>query len=224
MKTVFLQNYQHLKRLTFAAAVCALLIMARIKITHSLFGLFLIWNLFLALVPLGITWTMLYYKSLLQKPILLSLLTFIWVLFLPNAPYVFTDFVHLKMNTTGQYLFDFILILAFSSLALYAGLISVVAMQKIWKPKINSVMLHMLTFIIFCLCGYGLYLGRVLRYNSWDVLTNPLALLHDVWYFVINPFDNWPILVVSASLGLLLTLIYTVLKSLKLLNTDETNP
>tara|TARA_R110002020_G_scaffold399444_2_gene609322 strand:- start:3 stop:506 length:504 start_codon:yes stop_codon:yes gene_type:complete len=166
---------------------------------------------------------MLHYKSLLENRIPLSLLTFIWLLFLPNAPYLFTNFVHLGMNTTVQYIFDFLLILAFAILAIYAELISVVELLKIWKPKINRAVLQILTFVIFCLCGYSLYWGRILRYNSWDVLTNPLILIQDVWYFVINPLANWPILVVSIILGLVLILIYTALKQLIELNTDETN-
>ncbi len=86
--------------------------MVRIKITGSYFFLFLVWNLFLALIPFAIS-TYLVSKPEISK-VRLFLWATVWLLFLPNAPYIVTDLVHLKLHNPFWGWFDVLLLVSFA--------------------------------------------------------------------------------------------------------------
>jgi uncharacterized membrane protein len=158
---------------------CALLLF-RMMVTESIFYGFLIWNLVLAVVPYLLTYIMLANKSITSKKHLLLPFTAIWLLFLPNAPYIITDFLHLKIEAGMPEWFDILLLASFAFSGLLFGFLSIEAMHGIWQQKYNQ---KKASIFIFCCCllsGVGIYLGRFLRYNSWDILINTVALLTDV--------------------------------------------
>ena len=223
MKDFINAKFSTLSYIFTALLVCFFLVVFRIKTTHEFFGLFLIWNLFLAFIPLGIAWWISNCKPLAQNAFYKGFFTFLWLLFLPNAPYVLTDFVHLERKSDLQFIYDFTLLTFFSLFSLYMGLLSLVVMHEFWKPKLKKKVLQILPFLIFTLCGYGIYLGRILRFNSWDLFTRPLTLFKEVAYFIKHPFENWPILAISLFLGLMLTVMYNLLKPF-LINANDTQP
>lgn len=156
---------------------CVLLLAIRMKLTHSLFLAFLVWNLFLAAVPLAISQLIINSKTLHKRLYLYPLLV-CWLLFLPNALYLITDFVHLYKDNSIPVWFDILLIATFSFTGMLFGLQSMYNIYLL-AVKRNGLMKSRLFMMAVCLlCGFGIYLGRYLRYNSWDALHRPFALLN----------------------------------------------
>lgn len=136
----------------------------------------MLWNLFLASVPL--IWSAAFRSALERKHAFLAgTYFFLWLIFFPNAPYLLTDLIHLgeRPNTPLWYLMAVLLFCAGTGTLLgYLSLLDIhTAIQRRWGKTIGwSVVTASLM-----LCGFGIYVGRFLRWNSWDALTNPLELL-----------------------------------------------
>ena len=168
------------------ASICTLLLfnfsllLFRMVVTESIFYGFLIWNLFLAGVPYLVTYIMLANERITRKKLLLLPFSAIWLLFLPNAPYILTDFLHLKTGAGLPEWFDILLLASFAFSGLLFGFLSMDAMHGIWQQKYNQKKAWIFIFCCCLLSGVGIYLGRFLRYNSWDILSNPVALGTDV--------------------------------------------
>lgn len=157
-----------------------ILLCVRIKITHSFSYLFMVWNLFLAYLPLAITILMVNNVKLIERKVLYYPLLFSWLLLLPNAPYIITDFIHLKIETSVPVWFDILLLISFTSGGILAGLASMKHMFSIISIKTNPLAAWLITAITCMLTGFGIYVGRYLRYNSWDIISNPGELFADI--------------------------------------------
>lgn len=182
MITTLSRFYFSNRKLNFILIMCSfyafVLLLLRAKITHSIFLFFLIWNLFLACIPYVIS-TYLYFNSPttnLKKGILYS----IWLLFIPNSFYILTDFVHLKHTESTIFYYDLLIIAVYASLGFTFGIISFQQMLTSANTYINHKLMNLgLPFICF-LIGFGVYIGRELRYNSWDILHKPITLIVDL--------------------------------------------
>jgi uncharacterized membrane protein len=141
--------------------------------------MFLIWNLFLAVIPFLLT-TYLKTRNLLENKFKNGLIILIWLLFLPNSFYIITDFVHLSLSNSYTFWYDLVLISSYSSLGFLLGIISLQDFENSLSDKFNTSICSILIFGISILSGFGIYLGRILRYNSWDILKNPIDLLEDL--------------------------------------------
>jgi uncharacterized membrane protein len=168
--------------------------------------LFLLWNLSLAAIPffIAITLPRLRNYKLLQFGAL-----GLWLLFFPNAPYILTDLIHLD-HSKGFDWYDTILILcagiagvkfAFDSLdiTLYELKLS---FPKVPKGLVVSTALG--------LASFGVYLGRYLRYNSWDVLTKPKNLLYSCFQLFRNPMEHKQAWLMIGIFGSFLFLLYQI--------------
>jgi uncharacterized membrane protein len=151
---------------------CLTLILMRIIKTGHYSFVFLFWNLLLAWLPL-------FFVRLIKDPEK-KMQNFVWlmlsVLFLPNAPYILTDLFHLKKQLLAPLWFDTILILSFA----FTGLMYfILALEKILEEArrlFPSFVIALAKPALFLATGYGIYLGRFLRYNSWDLLIHPFRL------------------------------------------------
>ncbi|MFN6946699.1 MAG: DUF1361 domain-containing protein [Cytophagaceae bacterium] len=165
------------------SAMCCVLLAIRVYLTHQFMYIFLIWNLFLALIPLGLAYKL--YKVSKRYPgryFLMLSLGIMWLLFFPNAPYLITDFIHLKETQLIPLWYDAFLLFSFAVTGLLCGLISLHFVHEACQKIVNSrVSWIIVTFVLF-LSGYGIYLGRVLRWNSWDIFFNTKNLLMDAIY------------------------------------------
>ncbi|MFD2826643.1 DUF1361 domain-containing protein [Leeuwenhoekiella polynyae] len=204
MKEFILTKYTTLKHLFIALLVCFLLLVFRVKTTHDYFGLFLVWNLFLAFIPLGIVWFIQFNKKLFLNPIKKFFVLVLWLLFLPNAPYVLTDLIHLSYSTSQWFVYDAIVILTFAGISLYFGYQSILELRRLLKNTINKKLLNIATISVFILCGFGIYLGRVVRFNSWDLVTNPFELFTTILQFLINPVKHKLVWLFTLAFGILL--------------------
>lgn len=185
IKLLFLKRFKALSIITTASLFSLILLMVRIKLTHSFHLLFLVWNLFLAVIPYAIT-IYLTNNSKLNKW-LLMLWFVVWLLFLPNAPYIVTDLIHLRVSYDIIWL-DIIVIMSFAITGLLLFFLSVEDMMQILK-KYSSIKTIKYTAVVVCfLSGFGVYLGRFLRYNSWEILSKPQMLFEDIFSLVTHPF------------------------------------
>ena len=150
------------------------MVMARVLYTHDLYYVFLLWNLFLAAVPLIISNRI--YRRHRDYGIGIFVLLFLWLLFLPNAPYIITDLVHLYHRPPVPYWFDMCLVLLSAFNGLVFGFISIHQIEKIIGMYKLERYRNVIRILIFMAMSYGVYLGRYLRFNSWDVFIEPVTV------------------------------------------------
>lgn len=161
------------------------LLFFRIAYTGSLYYAFLLWNLFLAFLPFIISTVMSNKKR--RKWYHFVLPGIFWLLLLPNAPYIITDFIHLEESNAVPLWFDLILILCFSWNGLMLWLISMFQFNFILKNQFKQPQLHLLNQLIILLSALGIYIGRFGRWNSWDFFINPLDIIGRIWFMIFHP-------------------------------------
>ncbi|GAB4015873.1 DUF1361 domain-containing protein [Spirosoma migulaei] len=138
----------------------------------------LAWNLFLAWFPLGVVLVLRDLRaSQFRSSWLLigGLLT--WLVFFPNAPYIITDLSHIKHIDMPLIWFDTMTLFMFALTGLLVGLYSILIVHRMLKPVLEKWQLWGLLVVSQFLSGFGIYLGRIGRWNSWDILTNPSSLM-----------------------------------------------
>lgn len=138
---------------------------------------FLVWNLFLAWIPLGIAFLL----RVMRRPPLLILLVggAVWLAFLPNAPYILTDIVHFRWSKTGIWI-DWSMFLTFALTGLFAGFASLIWMQAVVRERWGVIVGWIFTLIALISTGFGVYIGRFLRWNSWDIVTRPELVVQNI--------------------------------------------
>ena len=173
--------------LAASVALSVLLVIVRVVLTGRLAFLFLIWNLLLAVIPFGIS-TML---GTARGPLRARLLVpagAMWLLFFPNAPYILTDLFHLSARPGVPLWFDLVLILSFAWNGLMLAYASLSDMQRLVQVRLGFWAGWAFATVALLLSSFGIYLGRYLRFNSWDVLANPLTLFFDIVNRIGHPF------------------------------------
>lgn len=176
-KTKFL--YQLLISLLISSGISLLFLAGRIIFITDWAFYFIAWNLFLAWIPLLLAYWLKYF--LIKKSVYYQTTIFIlWLLFLPNAPYLITDFVHLTAWYKVPLWYDIILFTSFAWNGLILGFISIFLVEEFLK-KITTARktTTLINFSIFLSC-FGIYFGRYMRHNSWDILMHPILVAGDL--------------------------------------------
>lgn len=179
--------------LLLSSAGCLAMVALRVLLTHHLRYGFLLWNLFLAWIP--------YLLSLLIRKttaggaptrghrIGLAVLGLAWLLFYPNAPYILTDFIHIirgpsrvppdhpLLTENALLWYDIILNASFAFIGHFIGLCSMVLLHRTIRKLYRNAWAWVLVVLASVLGGYGIYLGRFERLNSWDAVRVPLLTL-----------------------------------------------
>jgi uncharacterized membrane protein len=146
------------------------------------FFIMLTWNLTLAWFPLGVVLVLRDLRAAsdapagLQNRWLLGGGLLLWLVFLPNAPYIITDLYHIKNVDSPLLWFDTMTFFLFALTGLLTGLYSILIVHRMIRPLIGQWRTRGLLVISQFLSGFGIYLGRMGRWNSWDIITNPSAL------------------------------------------------
>ncbi|MBO2009070.1 DUF1361 domain-containing protein [Hymenobacter negativus] len=174
--------------LAASIALSVLLIIGRAAMTGRLTFLFLIWNLFLAVIPFGLSTMLGTAKGSLKARILLPVGA-AWLLFFPNAPYILTDLFHLDTRPGVPLWYDLALILSCAWNGLMLAYASLSDMQRLVQQRLGFWAGWGFATVALLLSSFGIYLGRYLRFNSWDVLTNPLSLFYDILNRILHPFS-----------------------------------
>jgi uncharacterized membrane protein len=187
------------------------LLAARVFYTDTIMYFFYPWNLFLALVPVFFSGLLLKQKTLNYKSILLLGL---WLLFLPNAPYLVTDIFHFEERAPVPFWFDLMLVVSGAWNGILLCMISLLRVERFLKtvctPKLTGKIMPLIIF----LCGYGVYIGRYLRYNSWDVVTEPVGILRMSTHHIHHPFQNLNVWLFTFVFASFLGIIYFTIKKL----------
>ena len=188
--------------------LCFIFSMFRLAITGTNVFLFLNWNLFLAFIPWLLTSIVVVkFKTKINKVVLTGLLL-AWLLFFPNAPYILTDLFHLRLKSSMPIWFDLVLILSFAWTGLLFGLLSLMDIENILSKLISKVWVRLFVFLLLFVGSFGIYVGRYLRWNSWDIITEPFNLYYDISDRIINPFDHPRTWGLSIFMGVFLNMIY----------------
>ena len=195
-----------------ALAVAALLV--QIHETGNSFYRFLVWNLFLAWVPLAAA-LIAHAFDRLGAHTAATGAGIVWLVFFPNAPYMLTDYIHLRETPHGSPLWwDALMLSSFVWTALMLGFFSLYLMQNVWGAYVRSRFVSwLLAALALALGSFGVYLGRFVHINSWDALLHPRNVAHIVATQVENPI-NHPRLV--GTIGLLTAFLligYVVVRS-----------
>lgn len=145
--------------------------------------LFLGWNLVLAAVPLLLCGLL--YRT--RRPVVSGLVLVGWLLFLPNAPYIVTDLVHLRPREPIPYPVDVVLFFSFAATGVLLGARSVLQVGRWLRGQQWYRLYRMGSWLLFPLVGFGVYLGRVRRWNSWDMLLRPDKMVQDLFAVLADP-------------------------------------
>jgi uncharacterized membrane protein len=209
-------QYSELDRmLSLSMVFSCFLVLMRICYTGRLTFIFLVWNLFLAYLPYFITRIAERRPLWIRHKILFVLFFLLWLLCIPNSFYILTDLYHLG-DFYNDYMapnwYDLSVLLSFAWNGLLLGILSVRKMEKIFQRRFFSV--HELLFVypVMCLNALGIYTGRYLRFNSWDVLTAPFDLLHDLVGIFLHPLTYRFAWGMVLCFSIMMTMMYLTVK------------
>jgi uncharacterized membrane protein len=151
----------------------------------------LVWNLLLAWIPyLAGFWGASLHRLFPGRWWLLLLPGTLWLAFFPNAPYILTDFFHLRERPGVPLWYDIGLLATFSWTGLFLAIASLRTMQLIVGNYLGKIASWAFAAAVLALSGLGLYLGRFSRWNSWDLLLQPVEIFEDLSVRLLNPLDN----------------------------------
>ncbi len=191
--------------LTALLIFIGVLILFRVFYSGSLRYITMSWNIFLAWVPYILSH---YFTSYRRKEKWKQFFLFgTWLLFFPNALYILTDLVHLQDDTNMPWWFDTILVFCSSFVGLVMAFISLYKTEQYIRSIFHKRQVMFLISLILFISSFGVYLGRFQRWNSWDVIQDPVALGFDILYKVVNPLDNYKVWAFT----ILFTVVYSFL-------------
>jgi uncharacterized membrane protein len=171
---------------------------------------FLIWNLILAWIPLLIA-LIVYDRYRRGRPLLLLAPALVlWLLFLPNAPYIVTDFVHLSAGSPAPLWLDGVEVSAFAWTGMLLGFVSLYLVHAVARHRLGAVPSWIGVLSVLALISVGVYLGRVKRWNSWDLLTQPGARLAQLHAHLGDPASLTRAVGISLAVTCLLAAAYLV--------------
>jgi uncharacterized membrane protein len=194
--------------LALASVFSALLIGARYAYSHEpLYG-GLIWNLFLAWVPFVLAIVIYDRHRAGARATALLPLAALWLLFLPNAPYIVTDFRHLEQSTRVPVWLDIVVIGAPAWTGLLLGFLSLYLVQAVVRRSAGEFAGWAAVMVALSLASFGVYLGGVLRWNSWDVLLDP-TLVRQAGYLLTNSHAMAMTVLLTGFLWVTYLVVYT---------------
>ncbi len=204
------RNYQIIifVSLLFVSILATTMVILRMLYSGESHFIFLVWNLFLAWLPLLFAWLSHRYRgtAVIYGPL--------WLLLFPNAPYLVTDLIHLRPYSAAPLWYDAILLFIFALTGLLLGVLSLYFMQALVTRRFGSIVSWLFVIVTTGMSGYGVYLGRFLRWNSWDIFTQPLLLAGDIFNSLTNPQFFPKTYTVSLSLTALMLFAYVIMVSL----------
>jgi uncharacterized membrane protein len=203
--------------LILASVTSTTLVAARVVHTRRLGFLFLVYNLVLAWIPLGLSVVLHALDHVRPRPtarVASVLCLAAWLAFFPNAPYLMTDLLHLKVQGNRLLWLDLIALQAFAWTGLALGFVSLDIVQRLVARRVGRVWSWLFAAAVMGLSAFGIYLGRFRRWNSWDVARDPLGLFSDVAQMVLHPFAHAHVVAFSAVLAAFLLTAYLVVQSL----------
>jgi len=172
-----------------SSALASVVLIGRVYLSGKGTYAFLVWNLTLAWVPyLCALWAVGVHRRFpwWALPVPFA----VWLIFFPNAPYIVTDFLHLQARRPIPIWYDTILVMSFAWSGCFLAVTSLYIMQTLVRSYLGRSVSWLFVAVTLGLTGLGVYLGRFLDWNSWDLLLRPRRVLGDVLVRFLNPLDH----------------------------------
>ncbi len=202
---------QYIVSLVMGTLVSCGLLVADAVLYHENTPWYMAWNLFLAWVPFLLAIGLLGYigRRHAWSEWLPTLLTIVWLAFLPNSFYMVSDFIHLnEITDPSQLLFSAVMFMAFIATGVSLGMSSLYmvhcALRRRLTPRLSAGLVAVMLFI----CSVAIYVGRDLRWNTWDLLVDPAGMLFDISTRLVHAANYGSILQVVAPFFVLLVMLY----------------
>lgn len=192
---------------------CFALIAYRVYLSPDKLPVWLFGNLCLATIPVLCS-TAVRAASARKNPILGGLFFFVWLLFLPNAPYILTDLIHLGRHPNVPVWYDLAMLVFCAGAGVMLGYLSLLEVHNLMDGKFGKTTGWAVACGSLMLSGFGVYLGRFLRWNSWNAVTNPLRLAKSMFGVFIDSGAHPPPLPVTFVFGGGLIVGYCVLRAI----------
>jgi uncharacterized membrane protein len=165
-------------------------IAVRVAYTGSLEHVGIAWNVFLAWIPLVLALVVYDRARSVGVSTTLVAVGALWLLFFPNAPYIVTDLKHVDDGGAVPVWYDVILLSSAAWAGLVLGFLSLYLMQAVVRRLVGAGWAWVFVAAVLVLTSLGVYIGRFLRWNSWDVFVRPRSLLEGVAGALVDPFDH----------------------------------
>ncbi|MBE7173391.1 MAG: DUF1361 domain-containing protein [Williamsia sp.] len=197
-------------------SVCFSLFLLAVRIfsTHSLLSASLAWNLFLAWFPYGLSSWLYRHTALLKGKWVYAVLFLVWLLFIPNSFYIITDLFHLHDARNAPLWYDLLLIFSFAWNGLLMGILSIRSMEKVTQVFLPFRYDWTFLYPVMLLNALGVFIGRYLRYNSWDVVVSPVSLTADMLRLLLHPALHKQEWAMVLSYSLFMTMLYVTIKKI----------
>ncbi|MCX6318881.1 MAG: DUF1361 domain-containing protein [Bacteroidetes bacterium] len=206
---VSLKNVLAMNEWIFLSCMFSMILLAvRMIVTGRIDFIFLPWNLFLAYIPYRLTEWLAGSVRVLENKIQLILLLVVWLLFIPNAFYIITDLFHIAKGRSAPSWFDLLLVFSFAWNGILFGVRSLRRVECIVNVTLGQRVSFIMVLIVMWLIAWGMYIGRYLRFNSWDILTDPFALAGELLEMIVHPFDHMYGWGMSVCYAFFMTLLY----------------
>ena len=193
--------------LVAASAFATALVVFRQRVTGEWRYENLVWNLFLAWLPFVFAIVAYDNDRRGRRSVAVLLPAAFWLAFLPNAPYLVTDYMLLREIEGMPVWFDVVMLTSFAWTGLVLGFVSVYLLQSAVRRRFGAAAGWALAIGSLGLSGIGIYLGRVLRWNTWDLAVQPTAVLADV----VERMHTARLLGMSLGMAVFLSLAYATL-------------
>ena len=206
-----------------ASVFCLFLLALRLALSHNSTYSLMSRNLFLAWPPLASAFFAYKYhkKPAVVFRVTTALCVVLWLVFLPNAPYLVTDLVHFSPRYDMSLWFDLIMFVAYAVTGLLYGSISIYWMQQLVRKMAGAAAGWLFVCGVSALSSFGIYLGRFQRWNSWDVISHPIGLLTDIWQNVRHPLSHFQTFAFSTLFTLFLMSVYLIVTALTHLSEEN---
>lgn len=210
MFSIIYHQYTSLERRFVLALLicCFVLYIGRIQLSGTLHYFFMVWNLFLGFMPL--IFSRLVREGIIQNKSrwIIPIYALLWLLFFPNSYYMLTDLYHFNLRPGMPQWYDLLFLLTFAWTGIIMGMMSLWDIEASLKFRNREKWIPYVSTTLLILAGLGIYLGRDLRWNSWEFFTNFNHILSDCIDLIIHPLqflDAWGLILL---MSIFLNIIY----------------
>jgi uncharacterized membrane protein len=173
---------------------------------------FLLWNIFLGWVPLLFAWVLVRRLKETRWSSWQNVgLTLLWLGFLPNSFYLVSDLIHLQQTGEVSMLYDAVMFMSFIFNGFVFGFMSLYIVHTALIRRSSTRVATQVVGLVLLACSFAIYMGRSLRWNTWDVLMRPLDIFIDVSDRVIYPTQHPHSFITTTIFFLLLSSTYAVI-------------
>ena len=204
------------RQIIILTALAVTLNLIRVIWSDSTYFIYLLWNIFLAFLPFLLSIILLWYKT--NKKIKTGVLVFgliVWLFLFPNAPYLVTDFIHLGVKSIVPLWYDALLIFSSAWLGMLLALYSLSNIEQLFLTRYSKRVASFLIMISILISSFGIYIGRFLRWNTWDIVIQPKHIIHDVSVILLHPFHYIEAYAFTLSFFVFIYVSYSSWKSTK---------